>query len=58
MQTSNPIKLINKQSSVSTNNNGIKLTSTNLKSLKHDVNVLKQISDLRVATQVCYFKHI
>ena len=28
----------------------VKLTSENIKNLKHDVNVLKQISDLRIAT--------
>lgn len=32
------------------NTNAIAVTSSNLKTMKHDINVLKQISDLRVAT--------
>jgi hypothetical protein len=39
-----------------------KITASSLKSMKHDVNVLKQMSDLRAATQVSdskkYFKEI
>jgi hypothetical protein len=47
LQSSNPIKMLSK---ATVNETKIKLTSGNLKNLKHDVNVLKQMSDLRVAT--------
>ncbi len=46
LQGSNPIKLPVKSSGDSK----IKLTTSSLKNLKHDVTVLKQISELRVAT--------
>eukprot|EP01034_Spumella_vulgaris_P028009 gene28009-34801_t len=47
LQGSNPIKMLTKAANTESK---IKLTSGSLKNLKHDVNVLKQMSDLRVAT--------
>lgn len=46
--STNPVKLPTK--AVSSTDPKLKLTSGNIKNLKHDVNVLKQMSDLRVAT--------
>ena len=48
LQVSNPIKLID--TSIKPTSTTPRLTTDNLKNLKHDVNVLKQISDLRIAT--------
>jgi hypothetical protein len=49
LQVSNPIKLAD--TGVKSNSAPVaRLTTDNLKNLKHDVNVLKQISDLRVAS--------
>jgi hypothetical protein len=47
LTSSNPIKMPIKNAS--NTENKVKLTSGNLKTLKHDVNVLKQMSDLRSA---------
>jgi len=48
LQVSNPIKFAESASKITTATP--RLTSNTLLNLKHDVNVLKQISDLRVAT--------
>ncbi len=51
-QGGNPAKqLAAKLSANSGSNKEIKLTASSIHSLKHDVNVLKQMSDLRAATQ-------
>lgn len=47
LQVSNPIKLADTARATSS---APRITTDNLKSLKHDVGVLKQISDLRVAS--------
>jgi hypothetical protein len=52
-QGGNPVKQISaKLQAANSSNREVKMTASNIQSLKHDVNVLKQMSDLRAATQV------